>query len=226
MKIFKTAILLATVALLFDTTAQAQSRLQKLRDRFGDAQQTSEQTKNTTRENPIQKRLRDRQSRGTKGSTVSNTNTTKNVATKQATNRDLPKYDFAITGIRGSDDALMVTVQNQGFLATPANQVQVTIKDRVTGQVRTSRTVRVAPMEPNKVVRVRMASLPLGNSVVHAVIDPYSQVAEANEQNNLQTATFDAIGTPRSQPTCRPHDLANPSSGQHALGVSFQPGCN
>jgi len=55
---------------------------------------------------------------------------------------------------------------------------------------------RVAPMDVNGVVRVRVHSLPLGNSVVFVTVDPNHQIIEANEQNNQQSATFGAPSVP------------------------------
>ena len=164
-------LLTALVTIVSANTTQAQLRLNKLRGRGVQANQgTSQAQSSPARRNGQTK-----------------------VATREAAvplKRNLPKHDLGITGLRGADDSLMTTVQNQGFVTSPATQLKIVVKDRITGQIRATKTARVNPIEPNRVARVRMSLLPLGNSIVFATVDPNNQIVEANEQNNSQSATF------------------------------------
>ena len=108
----------------------------------------------------------------------------------------LPKHDLAVTALKGADDALMTTVTNHGFIRSPATRLRIVIKDRLTGKTRSAKFARVGPIEPNRVARVRLNSLPLGNSVVFVTVDPDGEIIEANEQNNSGSITVAASPVP------------------------------
>lgn len=172
----KPLILAALMAVLTTNLSHAQFNLRQRRGRKAEVNQTAEQQPSRSDRRGRLTRANPRQSGGKK--------------------RDLPKYDFAITGIKGADNALMTTVQNQGFVRSPATTLNIVVKDRITGRVRTTKTARVGPIEPNRVARVRVSPISIGNSFVQVTVDPSNQIAEANEQNNSSASTFAAPSTP------------------------------
>lgn len=175
MKTLRNSLILATLlSLLLTSASQAQLRLKR------------------------GKNLRDRQSTSQKQRSSSRVSESKAANTKdaKANRRDLAKYDFVVTALKGGDNALMTTVKNQGFLSTPESVLSIVVKDRVTGQIRITKTARVAPIESGKVARVRVYPLAIGNSTVQVTVDPANQVPESNEQNNSRFATFAAPTVP------------------------------
>lgn len=192
-----TLILMGFGAFLPINSATAQSRLQQLRDRIGQQQQPQRDNSQGPRRN----RIRDRvgQGRGTQNRAAQNSKTG-----NAQRNLSLAKVDWTVTALQGGDDALMASIQNLGFLTAPATDVQFIVKDRITGAVRTTKNARVGQLKPGQTARVRVHSLPLGNAVAFATVDPFSRVAEGNEANNFKSATFDAPATPQD-----PNDRAD-----------------
>ncbi len=124
-------------------------------------------------------------------------------ASTASSSRDLPKVDLTVTAITGRDNNLMVTVKNLGFQQSPAAQLQVVVKDRLTGQTRTTKMANVQRLQSGGVQRVRLAAMAIGNSQVFATVDPRGQITESNERNNSKAATIDA-GSGAPPPRQRP----------------------
>ncbi|MEM9659669.1 MAG: CARDB domain-containing protein [Planctomycetota bacterium] len=173
-------MLMGIGTLLATDAATAQSRLRQLRDRLDRGRTAEQRDSRDSKSGPSR-------NQGQKSPSGGSSRTT-----DPRQGKSLAKVDWTVTAIRGGDDALMATIQNLGFTTAPATDVQIIVKDRITGVVRATKNTRVGQIEAGKVARVRMQSLPLGNSITFVTVDPFGRVAEGNETNNFRSATFNA----------------------------------
>ena len=106
-------------------------------------------------------------------------------AQRSGQNQGLPKVDYQIGRIQPLGQGLAIPVTNRGFVMAPQTKVSVAIYNAQNRQLLTTKSLRLAAMQPNQTRRAIVVPPSPGQAIlVRAMVDPGNQVQESNERNN------------------------------------------